>query len=194
MGIFDGMECFIPYKNFYHKPSGQPWFTPECAAAIAHRQQAFHTFQRDKHVVEKEEADKKASTCCRNILRRSKASYAKSIQAKIARKGLGSREFWRITNKVLGRGKPSIPTLKKDDELISSSQDKADIFAEIFSANSTLGDQGHPLPNFPPLTDKVLNSFTVSTKKVAMCIKELDSSKETGPDVIPVLVLKKTKP
>ena len=39
--IVDGMECYIPSKTYQLKPNNQPWFTPECAAAIAHRNHFF---------------------------------------------------------------------------------------------------------------------------------------------------------
>ena len=47
--IHAGMESFIPCKKYQQRPNSQPWFTPECAAAIAHRNHFFHLYQKDRY-------------------------------------------------------------------------------------------------------------------------------------------------
>ena len=111
-----------------------------------------------------------------------KNSYAESVQARIDQERLGSREFWRITNKVLNRGKSPISTIINGPEVISSSSDKAKLFARIFSSNSTLDDSNHPLPDFPLQTLHYIHDITVSVKEVSRLIHELEPSKATGPD------------
>ena len=32
-----GIDCYIPHRKFQLKHRSSPWFTPSCAAAIAHR-------------------------------------------------------------------------------------------------------------------------------------------------------------
>ena len=53
---------------------------------------------------------------------------------------LGSRDFWRIANSVLNKGKSAIHPLFNGLELLSSASDKAKLFAENFSKNSDLDD------------------------------------------------------
>ena len=45
---------------------------------------------------------------CIRVLRQAPGLYAQSIQERIGQEAVGSKEFWRITNKVLGRGKAPI--------------------------------------------------------------------------------------
>ena len=52
----------------------------------------------------------------------------------------GSRDFWRITNSVLNKGKSAIPPLFNSLEVLSSASDKPKLFAESFSMNSNLDD------------------------------------------------------
>ena len=52
----------------------------------------------------------------------------------------GSRDFWQIANSVLSKGKPAIPPLSNDPEVLSSALGKAKLFAENFSKNSNLDD------------------------------------------------------
>ena len=42
----------------------------------------------------------------------------------------GSRDFWRIANSVLNKGKFAIPPLFNGPEVLSSASDKAKLFAE----------------------------------------------------------------
>ena len=50
----------------------------------------------------------------------------------------GSCDFWRIPNSVFNKGKSAIPPLFNGPEVLSSTSDKAKLFAENFSKNSNL--------------------------------------------------------
>ena len=100
---------------------------------------------------------------------------------------LGSRDFWRIANSVLNKGKSAIPPLFNGPEVLSSASDKAKLFAENFSKNSNLGDSGISLPVFTSRTNLKLHNIYVTPKMVKKVITNLDSS---DPDYISVLVLK----
>ena len=75
--------------------------------------------------------------------------------------------------------------------MLSSVSDKEIWFAENFSKNSNLDDLGISLPVFPSRTN--LN-ISVTTKMVKKVIINLDLLKPSGPDCIPVLVLKNCEP
>ena len=72
-----------------------------------------------------------------------------------------------------------------------SASDKANLFAENFSKNSNLHDSGISLPVFPSRTNLKLHDVSVTSKVVKTVIKNLDVSKASGPDCIPVVVFKK---
>ena len=75
-------------------------------------------------------------------------------------------------------------------EVLSSVSDKANLFAENFSLNSNLDDSGMSLPVFPSRTNLKLHSISVAPKMVRKVIMNLDLSKASGPDCVPVVVLK----
>ena len=68
------------------------------------------------------------------------------------------------------------------------------MFAENFSKNSSLDDSGIPLPVFPSRTNLKLHNISVTPKMVKKVIINLDSSKASGPDCIPKVVLKNCEP
>ena len=78
--------------------------------------------------------------------------------------------------------------------MLSSASDKAKLFAENFSKNSNLHDSGISLPIFPSRTNLKLHNISVTSKMVKKVIINLDLSKASGPDCIPVVVLKNCEP
>ena len=78
--------------------------------------------------------------------------------------------------------------------MLSSASDKAKLFAENFWKNSNLDDSGISLPVFPSRTNLKLHNISVSPKMVKNIIMNLDLSKASGPDYIPVMVLKNCEP
>ena len=93
-----------------------------------------------------------------------------------------------------GEGKSAIPPLFNEPEVLSSASDQAKLFAENFSLNSNLDDSGVSLPVFPSRMNLKLHNVSVTPKMVRKVIMNLDLSKASGLDCIPVVVLKNCKP
>ena len=78
--------------------------------------------------------------------------------------------------------------------MLSSASDKTKLFAENFSKNSNLNDSGISLPVFPCRTNLELHNISVTSKMVKKVVMNLDLSKVSGPDCIPVVVVKNCDP
>ena len=78
--------------------------------------------------------------------------------------------------------------------MLSSASDKAKLFAENFLKNSNLDNSGISLPVFPSRTNLKLHNISITAKMVKKFIMNLDLSKASGPDCIPVVVLKNCEP
>ena len=78
--------------------------------------------------------------------------------------------------------------------MLSSASDKSKLFAENFSKNTNLDDSGISLPVFPYRTNLKLHNISVTPKMVKKVIMNLDLSNASGPDCIPVVVLKNCQP
>ena len=74
--------------------------------------------------------------------------------------------------------------------MLCSASDKVKLFAENFSKNSNLDDSGISLPLFPSRTNLKLHNISVTLKMVEKVITNLDLSKTSGHDCIPVVALK----
>ena len=78
--------------------------------------------------------------------------------------------------------------------MLSSASDKAKLFVKNFSKNSNLDDSGISLPVFPSRTNLKLHNISITPKMVKKVITNLDSSKASGPDCIPVVFVKNCEP
>ena len=87
-----------------------------------------------------------------------------------------------------------MPPLFNGPKMLSSASDKAKLFPENVSKNSNLDDSGISLPVFPSRTNLELHNISVTPKMVKKVIMNLDLSKASGPDCIPVVVLKNCEP
>ena len=74
--------------------------------------------------------------------------------------------------------------------MLSSASDKAKLVPENVSKNSNLDDSGISLPVFQSRTHLKLHNISVTPKMVKKVILNLDLSKASSPDCIPVVVLK----
>ena len=187
-----GIDVYIPHRKYQVKSHSSPWFSAACAAAIVHRNHFFRLYQREKS--DSKVKFRQASNRCKRFLEAAKLAYVNKTKESITSQKLGSRDFWRIANSVLNKGKSAIPPLFNGPEVLSSASDKAKLFAENFSLNSNLDDSGVSLPVFPSRTNLKLHNISITPKMVRKVVMNLDLSKASGPDCIPVVVLKNCEP
>ena len=134
------------------------------------------------------------SNCCKSILEAAKLPYTSKTKDSITSQKLDSRDFWHIAYSVLNKGKSVIPPLFNSLVVLPSASDKEKLFAENVSKNSNIDDSGISLPVFPSRTNLKLHSISVTPKMVRKIVMNLDLSKASGPDCIPVVVLKNCEP
>ena len=150
-------------------------------------------YQKDKSSESKVKF-KQASNHCKRILEAIKLAHANKTKESITSQKIGSQDFWQIANSVLKKGKSALPPLFNDPQVLSSASDKTKLFAENFSRNSNLDDSAISLPVFPSRTNLKLHNISVTPKIIKKIITNLDLSKASGPDCIPVVVLKNCEP
>ena len=78
--------------------------------------------------------------------------------------------------------------------MLSSISVKAKLFTKIFSENSNLGGSCITLPVFYSRTNLKLHNVSLTPKVVKKVVTNLDSSKVSSPDCIPVAVPKNYLP
>ena len=87
---------------------------------------------------------------------------------------LGSCDFWRIGNSVLNKEESAVSPQFNGPEVLSSSSDKAKLFAKNFSKTPNLDDLGISLPAFPSRISLKLDNVSITSKMVKKVITNLD--------------------
>ena len=121
--------------------------------------------QKDKSSDSKVKS-RQASNRCKSVLEAAKLAYANKTKESILSQKLSSRDFWRIANNVLNKVKSAIPPLFNGPEVLSSTFDKAKLFAEDFPKKSNLDDSGISLPIVLCRTNLKLHNLSVTPKIV----------------------------
>ena len=78
--------------------------------------------------------------------------------------------------------------------MLSSVSDKAKLFPENVSKNSNLDDSSISFLVFPSRTNLKLHNISLTPKMVRKVKMNLDFSKASGPDCIPVMFLENCEP
>ena len=126
-----GIDVYIPHRKYQVMLRSSPWFSAARAAAIVHRNHFFRLYQREKSSDPKVKFNQ-ASNHCKRVLEAAKLAYANKTKESITSQKLGSRDFWRIAESILNKGRSAIPPLFNGPEGLSSASDKEKVFAEIF--------------------------------------------------------------
>ena len=182
-----GTDVYLPHRKYHPKPHSSPWFSAASAAATVHRNHFFRLYKKNKSSGSKVKF-RQASNQCKRVLEATKLAYANKTKESISLQKFGSRDFWQIANSVLNKGKSAIPPLFNSPEVLPSGFDKARLFAKKVSINSNLDDSCISLPVFPSRTNLKLHNISATPKMVDL------SKASSGPDCIPVVVLKKCEP
>ena len=160
---------------------------------MVHRNYFFRFYQKDKSSESKVKF-RQAINCCKRVLEAAKLAYGSKAKDSSTSQKLGSQDFWQIAISVLNKVKSAIPPLFNSLAVLSSASDKAKLFAKNFSKNCSLYDSGIFLPVFSSRTNLKLHNISITPKMVEKVIANLDSSKASGPDCIPVVFLEKYEP
>ena len=161
------------------------WFPAAYVAAIVHRNHYFGLHQQNKSSESKAKF-RKARIHCKKVLEAAEITYANKTKEFITSQKLGSRQIWQIANSILNKGKLALPPIFNGLEVLSCSSDKAKMLAKNFFKNSNRDNSGISLPVFHSRTNLKLHNISLFPKMVKKVMTNLDSSKTSGPDCIPV--------
>ena len=155
-----------PWEGIFKLSEFCEWFSAAFVAAIVCRNHYFHLYQQNKSSESKVKF-RQASNYCKRVFEAAKLVYANQTKESITSQKLGSQDFGRIANSVLNKGKSAIPLY---------STDRRYCLLHLIKQNRLL--------------KTFLRILILTPKMVKKVITNLDSSKTSGPDCIPVVVWK----
>jgi len=186
--IVSGMEAYIPH-SFSLPHAKKPWFNHACSRAIKDREAAHKRYLSlptpDNHALYISARNRAKST-----LQLTKNSFINRKCQNLSNSN-SSRDFWHLAKNISNNFTSSSfpPLLSPDGSTAVTSVSKAELFAQTFSANSTLDDSGL-IPPTHPLSDFAMPAIKILKNDVFYALSGLNSRKAYGPDGVPPIVLK----
>jgi len=190
--FLDTAKQYIPTRTITVHPHNKPWITKTLRLLIKKKNRLWRRFkksQRPEHL----DVYRRVRNQTVRELTKAKTHYFNSLIPTLQNPEQNPKKWWSLTKSLLNNKiQTSIPPLFEDNNVITDAAHKAGIFNTFFAQNSRLPPHAatHPLPPFEYLTDRRLESLSVSPDEVYKVLASLNVSKATGPDNIGNFLLK----
>ena len=118
--------------------------------------------------------------------------YLQKLKERISGLSKGSKQWWRLNRELLERKSrlSSIPPLRDDQKWITDSKEKANIFATVFDSKAKLPSEEVDCPYFGRPDVDLDEYIPLRTRGIFKILSKLDTTKATGPDCIPAVILR----
>jgi len=191
--ILLGMKLFIPSssKKISKNKETSSLMNDVCRKAIREKDEAFKALKTTRSDESRQHYNKVRNRC-KTIIKRQRFLHNQELKRKIIDLPANDRSFWSFAKTVKNNFcESSFPPLlsNNSDKLISDSQEKADLFADLFSKNATLSSSTISPPNVPAVSHSMPRIY-FRTRTIFKLLLNLDTNKSSGPDELPAVVLK----
>ena len=186
------IDVYIPHGKYQVKLHSFSWFSAACATVIAQRNHFFHLYQQNKSS-ELKVKSRQTSNCCKRVLQAAKLAYATKTKESITSQKLGSLDFWQIANSFFNKDKSAYLLYLTDWRFCLLHLVKQSYLLKTFLRTLILMALVSLFTCFPR-TNLKLHNISITPKMVNKVIMNLDSSKVSGSDCIPMMVLRNCEP
>ena len=186
----------IPHKSVVIRPRDKFWMNGTIRSAIRKRNRLLKAFFRTK-LASCWEKYRRQRNLVVHLIRLAKSAHEKKINDLLSDPSTSLKMWWRITKSLYGdKLCSSIPSLKENNDLITDSKKKAEVFNEYFVAQTFLpGSNSKDIPNHPcPFPKHTLGSIRSSHNEVLNILNNLNIAKACGHDGISNRILKMCGP
>ena len=179
------MLAYIPSSFSPGKKHSPKWFNRRCHEAVCQKNKFFQAYRSDPSS-EKHALYKQARNECCTVIEEAKSDFVNKIADKLLRCPTGSRAFWSLSKAICNNFSSSRfpPMVHPDGHSVTLPSEKATVFAQHFSSNSTLMPSALPVPSLPTPSVE-MSRFNVCERKVLRVLKSLETNKAVGADEIP---------
>lgn len=180
------MNKHIPTKNIKEgKAVNKAWATPELLKLIKRRNRAFGKYCKNKSELNRNRL-KSLSSQYKLLAEKCKITYFQKLNSNFAN---NKKEFWRFV-KSNKKTDTTIPALLFEGTDVTDDTAKAnclnEYFKSVFNAKIPPGDTSR----FVNLGYHPMSPLIIQYKGIEKLLLSLNTSKSTGPDGIPAVVLK----
>ena len=193
-------ELFVPTKQITIRPCDQPWVNSYTRLLLRKKNRNYHIFKRDSckltNAISKDSSpelvtrlsDKKQSSykryrsaaneSCKGN-RRAKLAFYNSVNATMQSSNISAKKKFSILTKLMRTQKvSSVPPIIENGEIITDSQEKANIFNNFFAEKATVSGNNDQVPPLLPREDIMspIRQFNTSPFELGHLIRNIKKS------------------
>ena len=193
-------ELFVPTKQITIRPCDQPWVNSYTRLLLRKKNRNYHIFKRDSckltNAISKDSSpelvtrlsDKKqtsykryrsaANESCKGN-RRAKLAFYNSVNATMQSANISAKKKFSILTKLMRTQKvSSVPPIIENGEIITDSQEKANIFNNFFAEKATVSGNNDQVPPLLPREDIMspIRQFNTSPFELGHLIRNIKKS------------------
>ncbi|MEW8543133.1 MAG: reverse transcriptase family protein, partial [Candidatus Thiodiazotropha sp.] len=189
--IFQAASDAIPNKVATIRPTDPPWMHNEIRILIRQRKR-IHKKAKKTNNVQLWSKYRKIRNKVVKVIRSSKINYEKRVAELLKNKSTNIKTWWKLSKQLLNLDKTveTLPSLCYNNVTYEDDTEKAEIFNTFFISKCQLNDALAILPEieYPPY--QPLEIINISPEDVRDVLKNLNTSKASGPDLINPRLLK----
>ena len=182
---------FIPNRIITVRNKDAPWITPEIKAVLRMKTRVYRRYVKKGRTLHDLHELNLLRSRSKQLINEAKERYEKKLTASLSTAGTGSKRYWSIINRLLNKRKiPQIPPLRVNNEVISDTLKKADLFNKYFAEKCTVVNTDSVLPCQRILTDTTIGNVHFDDQKIITIIRTLNVDKAHGWDNVSVRMIR----
>ena len=185
--VFKVMDTWIPKKTV-KKKADVPWMTKEIKRMIRKKKRMYKQALKHGDNSQQSTAFKEYRKVVRNKIHASYHNYLNTLLD--PEEDTTSKNFWKYI-KARKQDTMGIGTLKANGKIAETPVEKANILNEQFTSVFTVEDTNN-IPEKGPSPYTPMKNIVISNAGVRKSILRLNEKKASGPDKIPITLLKHT--
>ena len=186
------LSNYIPHETITIDDRDPPWINKTVKTLIEKKSKAYHLYKQNKQNIALFEKFQSLQIQLNDLIEHRKQSYYSRLVDKLRDKKTSPKAYWSLLKTFLNNKKiPCIPPLFHDNDFATDFQKKAEIFNNFFAKQCTVVPNSSILPSvFIRKTNKSLSTLTFCSDEIKKVIRNLDSNKAHGHDMLSIRMLK----
>ena len=197
--LFDTVKLCVPVRTITMRDNSAPWIN-EYILYLREDKKRIHLVAKRVDTPEQWAIFRHVRNFYIQEIRTQKLDYLSNLDDQISNtEKFGSKNWWKLVNNFLKNkdmNNDDIPPLTDPDDNSNTFYehvDKANCFNRYFEKQSKILNANDPLPPIQQ-SNEIMPPFLLSITEVENTLKNLDTSKAVGPDLIHNKVLKMASP
>ena len=197
--LLDTIKICVPVRTITMRDNSAPWIN-EYILYLREDKKRIHLVAKRVDTPEQWAIFRHVRNFYIQEIRTRKIDYLTNLDAQISNtEKFGSKNWWKLVNNFLKNKdmkNDDIPPLTDPDNnsnILYEHVDKANCFNRYFESQSKIMNADDPLPPIQQ-SNEIMPPFLLSIAEVENVLKNLDTSKAVGPDLIHNKVLKMASP